>query len=397
MPKIAKQLSAFEISRLNQPGNHAVGGVTGLYLYVNEGTGRSWILRTVVGNVRRHVGLGGYPSVSLAEAREQAKRVRAEVSSGIDPIARKQALLKEVRDKKASTKTFEYAASAYIEAHSGGWKNAKHKSQWVNTLKTYAFPKIGRLPIREISHTDVLAVLEPIWEEKNETAARLRGRIESILDWATVHGFRFGDNPARWKGHLDVLLVSPGKIKKVTHHKALPYKETAAFIHRLRQHKGMVPLALEFAILTAARTGEVLGARWNEIDFEKFVWTVPAKRMKAGREHRVPLSLSCMSVLEKIESSVSDSLIFVSPRSGMLSNMSMLMLMRRMKVDAVPHGFRSSFRDWVGEETNYPRELVETALSHVLESKVEAAYRRGDALEKRREMMLDWADYCSRT
>ena len=396
VPKIAKQLSAIEISRLKQPGNYAVGGVAGLYLYVNEGAGRSWILRIMVGKVRRHLGLGSYPSVSLAEAREQARMLRTEVSSGVDPICRKQTMLKELRDQEVSAKTFEYAAAAYIEAHSDSWKNAKHKSQWTNTLKTYAFPKIGKMTIGDVTHTDVLAVLEPMWREKNETATRLRGRIESILDWATVHGFRSGDNPARWKGHLEILLPASGKIRQVKHHRALPYKEIANFLERLRRQEGAAPLALEFAILTAARSGEVRNATWNEIDFEKFIWTVPAHRMKAGREHRVPLSLSCMRILEKMDCSDLNSLIFVSPRGGALSDMSMTVLMRRMEVDAVPHGFRSSFRDWVGEETKYPRELVETALAHVLENKVEAAYRRGDALERRREMMLDWADYCSR-
>ena len=260
VPKIAKQLSAIEISRLKQPGNYAVGGVAGLYLYVNEGAGRSWILRIMVGKVRRHLGLGSYPSVSLAEAREQARMLRTEVSSGVDPICRKQTMLKELRDQEVSAKTFEYAAAAYIEAHSDSWKNAKHKSQWTNTLKTYAFPKIGKMTIGDVTHTDVLAVLEPMWREKNETATRLRGRIESILDWATVHGFRSGDNPARWKGHLEILLPASGKIRQVKHHRALPYKEIANFLERLRRQEGAAPLALEFAILTAARSGEVRNA-----------------------------------------------------------------------------------------------------------------------------------------
>ena len=393
MPKKAKELSALAVSRLTVAGNHAVGGVTGLYLYINDANARSWVLRIMVGDKRRHIGLGGYPDVTLAQARDKARVARDEVSRGIDPVVQRRALASQLRAQQAADKTFKQAAQAYIEAHGDTWKNPKHRAQWVSTLSTYAYPHVGQLAVRDIGQGHVLSILEPIWKTKNETASRLRGRIESVLDWATARGLRSGENPARWKGHLDKLLPAPSKVQKVEHHRALPIDEMPAFMQALRQREGLAARALEFAILTAARSGEARGAIWEEIDAKAKVWTIPAERMKAGREHRVPLSDAALHLLKALPRLADSPLVFPAPRGGQLSDMTLNAVMRRMQVDAVPHGFRSTFRDWVAERTNHPRELAEQALAHTLESKVEAAYRRGDALEKRRGMMQEWAEF----
>lgn len=397
MARKAKDLSALEVGRLSTPGNHAVGGVAGLYLYVNDSAARSWILRIMVGGKRRHMGLGGFPDVSLSQAKEKARKARDDVSAGIDPILERQRVAMQLRAQQAIEKTFEQAALGYLAAHGDSWKNPKHRAQWESTLKTYAYPIMGSLSVRDIVQEHVLNVLEPIWKIKNETASRLRGRIETVLDWATVRKYRSGDNPARWKGHLDKLLPAPSKVKKVEHHRAVPFKELSTFMTGLAQRDGNAARALEFAVLTAARSGEVRGATWSEINFETEVWTVPADRMKAKKEHRVPLSAAAIQVMKKAVRLEDSDLIFPAPRGSMLSDMSLTAVMRRMKVDAVPHGFRSTFRDWAGECTTYPRDIAEQALAHALENKVEAAYRRGDALEKRRSMMKDWADFCSRS
>lgn len=274
-------------------------------------------------------------------------------------------------------------------------KNVKHRAQWSNTLSTYAYPFIGKIFVRDISVENVLTVLTPIWKTKNETASRVRGRIESVLDWASARNYRSGDNPARWKGLLDKLLAAPSRVKVVEHHRAILIDDCPAFVARLRMQEGVSALALEFAILCAARSGEVRGARWDEIDFQAALWTIPKDRMKAGKEHRVPLSAQAMEILSTVKESDRIGLLFPAPRGGKLSDMTLTALMRRMKVDAVPHGFRSTFRDWVSERTNYPRELAEQALAHVIENKVEAAYRRGDVLEKRRVMMNHWGEFLS--
>lgn len=395
MAKKAKELSALAVSRLTTPGHHAVGGVAGLYLYVSGESARSWVLRVMIGTKRRHIGLGGFPDVTLAQARDKARAAREQIQSGIDPIAERRAMASQLRAAQASEKTFEEAAKAYIDAHGDTWKNAKHRAQWVSTLETYAYPHMGKLLVRDVAQEHVLAALEPIWKTKNETASRLRGRIESVLDWAKVRKYRDGENPARWKGHLDKLLPAPGKVQKVEHHRALPIDEVPAFMADLRQMVGTAPRALEFLVLTAARSGEVRGALWAEIDFESRIWIIPGERMKAGREHRVPLSDAALQVLKTLPRLHNNPLVFPAPRGGVLSDMTLTAVMRRMKAAAVPHGFRSTFRDWVGERTSYPRELAEQALAHTLESKVEAAYRRGDALEKRRAMMHEWATWCS--
>lgn len=395
MVKKAKELSALSVGRLITPGHHAVGGVAGLYLYVGGESARSWVLRVMIGRRRRHIGLGGFPDVTLSQAREKARAAREQILNGIDPIAHRKALASQLRAAQAREKTFEEAAKAYIDAHGDTWKNPKHRAQWISTLETYAYPHMGQLQVRDVAQEHVLAALEPIWKEKNETASRLRGRIESVLDWATVRKYREGENPARWKGHLDKLLPAPSKVQKVEHHRALPIDDMPAFMVGLKEKEGLAPRALEFLVLTAARSGEVRGASWPEIDFESNVWIIPAERMKAGREHRVPLSGETVKLLKALPRLQGNPLVFPAPRGGVLSDMTLTAVMRRMEVDAVPHGFRSTFRDWTAERTNHPRELAEQALAHTLESKVEAAYRRGDALEKRRAMMQDWAKFCS--
>lgn len=393
MPKIAKELSALQVSRLTESGHHAVGGVTGLYLYITPTGARSWVLRTLIAGKRRHMGLGAFPSVTLAMAREKARAARSEVEAGVDPIAARSEVLKKLKEENLNAVTFESAANAYIEAHGDTWKNPKHRAQWSATLATYAFPVIGSLQTAHVTQAHVLAVLEPIWKTKNETAARLRGRIEAVLDWATVRGYREGENPARWKGRLDKLLPAPGKIQKTVHRKALTIDAVPQFMRDLHDKEGIAARALEFVVLTAARSGEVRGATWGEIDLDAAVWVVPGDRMKAGREHRVPLCAQAVELLQKVPRFVGNEHVFPSPRGKVLSDMALLAVMRRMEVDAVPHGFRSTFRDWVGERTDYPRELAEQALAHTLENKVEAAYRRGDALEKRRTMMQKWSDF----
>lgn len=394
MARKAKQLSALDVGRLTEPGMWAVGGVAGLYLRVNDKDGRSWVLRATVGNKRRDMGLGGYPDVTLAGAYEKARQARAKIDSGTDPILFRKQALSELMAQQATEVTFSQAAALYIAAQSDAWRNPKHRQQWVNTLETYANPVIGKMLVRDVNHNHVLQILEPIWKVKTETATRVRGRIESVLDWATVRKHRSGENPARWKGHLEHMLAAPGKLAKVEHHTALPIDETPTFMADLRKRDGLAARALEFAILTAARSGEVRGMTWGELDFQANIWIVPADRMKAEKEHRVPLSRPLIQMLASYSHQAATDLVFPAPRGGMLSDMTMTAVLRRMGVKAVPHGFRSTFRDWAAERTDYPRDMAEMALAHTVSDKVEAAYRRGDMLDKRRQMMQAWADFC---
>ncbi len=392
MPKIAKQLSDRAVAAIKTEGKHAVGGVPGLHLRVSAGH-RGWVLRVQVGEKRRDIGLGAYPAVGLSEAREKAREIHNGLREGRDPIAPRKHQRMVLAAQVASDKTFQWCSQEFLRSKASEWSNPKHKQQWENTLQTYAMPHLGHLSVALIDLPHVLACLEPIWGTKNETASRLRGRIESVLDWATVRKYRTGDNPARWKGHLDKVLPAPSKIQKVEHHRAIASDDLPHFMKELQQREGFAARALEFVIFTAARSGEVRGATWSEIDLEAKVWTVPAERMKAGKEHRVPLSGSALELLKKLPRIHGTELVFPGTKGQPLSDMALTALMRRMNVDAVPHGFRSTFRDWAGEKTNYPRELAEHALAHTLESKVEAAYRRGDALEKRRPMMEEWARF----
>jgi integrase len=385
-----------------KPGRHGDGG--GLYLEVKP-TGRAyWIFRFMLDGKRRDMGLGsakGPGAVGLAEARERAAEARRLVRSGEDPLR----LRREgaaTRAARARSRTFAETAELYMEAHAGGWRNAKHRAQWAMTLRVYAGPHLGALPVSEVETAHVAAALSPIWTEKPETASRLRGRIEAVLDFAIVHRWREGPNPARWRGHLDHLFPRRSRVRAVRHHAALPWREVPGFMARLRGSEGVAARALEFAILTAARTGEVLGARWSEVDLEWAIWTVPEQRMKAGREHRVRLAPAAAELLRALlplrrAAGEPDPLVFPGQRGARpLSIMAMAMLLRRLgRGDITVHGFRSSFRDWAGEETHHAREVVEAALAHRLGDKAEQAYARGDLFLKRRALMEDWAAFCA--
>lgn len=386
MPKRADEMKPLDVKR-KPVGMHAAGGATGLYLRVAPSGARNWILRAVVGNRRRDMGLGGYPDVPLSEARERARQARRLIDNGSDPIGER----RRARLALRNALTFRECAAHTIEAKRPEWKNAKHAAQWSATLDTYAVPIIGSLPVDQVEVRHVLEVLTPIWEKKTETASRLRSRIESVLAWATVSGYRSGDNPARWRGNLDVLLPKPSRVSKVTHHRAVPVPDMPATMASLRTRPGTAARALEFLVLTAARSGEVRGARWSEIEGD--VWSVPADRMKAGKEHRVPLSKAAQKLLAALPRSANSDLVFPSADDRPLSDMALTAVLRRMEVDAVPHGFRSTFRDWASERTNYPRDVAEMALAHTIGDKVEAAYRRGDLFAKRTKMMTDWAAF----
>lgn len=395
MARKAKELGPLAVRSLTSPGMHFVGGVSGLALQVLPTGGRTWILRATIGGKRRDMGLGGYPDVTLADARAAARAARDKIRAGIDPIEEVRTAASALKAARVEAVTFKEAALAYIHAHEAGWRSAKHAQQWRNTLEAYAYPVIGSVLVRDVELAQVLAILEPIWTTKTETATRLRGRIEQVLDWATARGYRTGLNPARWRGHLDKLLARPSKVARVDHHTALPVSEVSAFMKKLHQASGMGARALEFAILTAARSGEVRGAKWSEIDLEAAVWTVPAERMKAGVEHRVPLSAPALGLLSALPRMAGTDVVFPAPRGGVLSDMTLTAVLRRLNVDAVPHGFRSTFRDWAAEQTNYPHDVAEMALAHTIANKVEAAYRRGDLFEKRRLMMAEWAKFCA--
>lgn len=395
MARKAFEMGALAASRIRTPGLHFVGGVAGLALQVLPTGGRSWVLRMTVGAKRRDMGLGGFPDVTLAAARDAARIARAKVKQGIDPIEEAKGNVSLLKASQASAVTFRQCALKYIETHESTWKNPKSPSQWRNTLETYAYPVMGELLVRDVELTHVIAALEPIWTDKTATATRLRGRIEKVLDWATVRQYRHGLNPARWKGHLDTLLAAPKKISKTKHHQALPVSDTGAFMQRLRKTSGNGAKALEFAILTAVRSGEVRGALWSEIDLGAAVWTIPAERMKMEIEHRVPLSDAALDILRAQPRIAGNPRVFPAPRGGLLSDMTLTLILRRMAVPAVPHGFRSTFRDWAAERTNYPRDAAEMALAHAIGDKVEAAYRRGDLFEKRTRMMADWAKFCA--
>jgi integrase len=393
MPKKAKELSAIQVRKLTKPGLHAVGGVAGLLLQVTPSGARSWILRATVGNRRRDIGLGGFPDVDLAYARDRARETRELIRQGIDPVEHKKAMKAELIASQAKARTFAECARLYLAKKGHEFKNGKHAAQWRTTLETYAYPVIGRLPVDKVELAHIVQILEPIWTTKTETAARLRGRIESVLAYATVSGYRSGDNPARWRGNLDAVLAKPSKVKKVQHHRAIPWQEVGAFMVDLRQREGVAARALEFLILTATRSGEVRGATWEEFDLDSKTWTVPAERMKAGKTHTIPLCADAVRLLKALPRLDDSPYIFPAPRGGQLSDMALSAVMRRMSVDATPHGFRSTFRDWCAESTNYAHDVAEMALAHTIPDKVVAAYRRGDLLQKRTSLMRDWCRY----
>jgi integrase len=395
MGRIVEKLSALAVSRAKEPGYYLDGA--GLYLQVSKGLTKSWIFRFTFAKKQREMGLGPLHTITLAQAREKARECRSILLDGKDPLEARIAGKLDAALERAKAVTFDHCAAAYIEAHRSSWRNLKHASQWENTLATYASPVIGAMPVAAVDTALVVKVLQPIWKDKTETAVRLRGRIESILDWATVSHFRTGDNPARWRGHLDNLLSDPSRAGRIVHHAALPWQKLGAFMVNLRQREGIAARAVEFGILTAARSGEVRGTCWSEIDLDAAIWTVPAERMKGNREHRVPLSKEALTLLRALPRT--GDIVFPGRKhASMLSDMSLTAVLRRMdRGDITMHGFRSTFRDWCAESVanSFPREVCEHALAHSLPDKVEAAYRRGDLIEKRKVLMQVWADYCT--
>jgi len=397
MARTIGKLTALKVDKAGEPRMYGDGG--GLYLRVTPDGAKNWVFRFMLNGRARWMGMGPLHTVSLLEARKRAGEHRLQRHDGVDPIEARRAERLKLQLEAAKAITFKECAEGYIKAHRAGWRNGKHASQWEATLATYAEPVIGKLSVQAIDTALVLKVLEPIWTEKPETAARVRGRMESILDWAKVRGYRMGENPAHWKGHLDHLLPARGKVRKVEHHAALPYAELPSFLVSLREQEGVAARALEFLLLTAARTGEVIFARWSELDLLDKIWTLPAARMKAGREHRVPLSPRVLAILEEMHAHRhgDDGFMFPGGKAGRpLSNMAFLMLLRRMdRGDLTAHGFRATFKTWASERTGFQNEIVEAALAHVVGNKVEQAYQRGDMFEKRRRLMQQWATFCT--
>lgn len=404
MPKKAKELSALAVSKLKEEGRHAVGGVDGLYLRIADKS-RSWVFSYSIGTRingrgqevprRRYMGLGAYPIMPLAEAREEARKFRKMISDGIDPLENEQNRKAEATKQAEKRITFSDCSESVLSLKATELRNPKHLAQWRSTLETYVYPYIGNKSINDVTKADILSILEPIWLIKNETASRVRGRIETIIDFAKAREYFSGDNPAAWKGCLKPLLSQPSKIQNKKHHAALPYHEIAKFMNELHKQNGISARALEFAIYTAARSNEIRGATWSEVDFGKRIWIIPETRMKANREHRIPLSDQSIRLLKNVLRIIGDDLIFPSPRGKKLSDAAIPKVLKRMgRYDITLHGFRSTFRDWAGETTHHPREVIEHALAHQLKDRTEAAYQRGDLLNKRAKLMKDWADYC---
>ena len=395
MPKKAAGLTARMVQTEKKPGLYGDGG--GLYLQVAETGAKTWVYRFQIRGRRHDMGLGSAALFSLAEAREKAFAARRKVAEGIDPIEARRNERAAAALDAAKSMTFRACAEAYIAAHKAGWRSPKSLAAWEGTLRDYVYPNFGALPVQAVDVVLVTKAIEPIWSTKPETAGRVRGRIEAIIDWATVRGHRHGENPARWRGHLEKLLPARSRVAAVEHHAAIPYTDLPAFLIELRRQEGVAALALEFAILTAARTGEALGAVWPEIDLESCLWTIPGGRMKGRREHRVPLSDPALAIMRTLAAVRTGEYVFPGARSDRpLSNMSMLMLLRRMRRDEFTvHGFRSAFADWCAEQTTFPSEVREMALAHAVGDKVEAAYRRGDLFEKRRELAAAWSAFCN--
>jgi integrase len=401
MARAIGRLTALKVEKAKKPGLYADGG--GLYLRVTPEGARNWVLRYMLNRRPRWMGLGPLALYGLQEAREKALDARRKRHEGIDPIDARRAERARQRLDAVKAITFRQCAEAYINAHRAGWRNGKHAGQWGATLASYAYPIIGALPVQAVDAGLVHKILEPIWTAKPETAGRVRGRLESILDYAKARGYRDGENPARWRGHLDNLLPARSKVRKVKHHSALPYVELPALMARLLEQEGVAARALEFTILTAARTGESMGATWGEINWGEKLWTIAGTRMKGEREHRVPLCDRALTILREMKLSdnipnAAEQFVFSGGKPGRpLSNMAFLMLLRRMgRTDLTAHGFRSSFRDWAAERTNFQSEVAEMALAHVVGNKVEAAYRRGDLFDKRRRLMGAWANFLSK-
>lgn len=390
----SKRLTALTINALAKVGNYPDGD--NLYLRVRHDGSKSWAFRYKLAGKQHWMSLGPLRDVPLAEAREAARKMRNQLRDGISPLEQRRE--RQALATNAEGRTFDAVAKLYIDAHKAGWKNEKHGDQWTNTLKTYASPVIGNMAVGSIGLDEVLRILRPIWKEKSETASRLRGRIEAVLDYAGVHGWRKGDNPARWTGYLDQVLPGKTKVRAVVHHAAVAWADMPAVWEKLGAASSTSALCLRFLILTASRSGEARGARWNEIDLTAKVWTIPATRMKAKAEHRVPLSDAAMAILETMKplQTKPDGLVFEGGKKGKpLSDVAVSKALTGAAEGFTVHGFRSTFRDWAAESTNFPREVAETALAHTNKNKVEAAYARTDHLEQRRKLMEAWARHCS--
>lgn len=404
MGRQQQRLSALQVSKLTKPGLYGDGG--GLTLQITTGGAKSWLFRYMVAGKAYGMGLGPTHTVTLAEARHKALAARKQLLEGINPLTAKKQEQIAAKLVDAKMMTFDECAESYIATHKASWKNAKHADQWTNTIKTYASPKFGKFPVAQVDTGLIVKCLSPIWEEKNETANRLRGRIESVLDWATTSGYRSGENPARWKGHLENLLATISKVSRTKHHPSLPWQRMPEFMLALRTREGIAARAVEFAILTASRSGEVRGARWTEFNMDSKIWTIPAERMKAKREHEVPLSDAGITLLKSITRN--GEFVFAGTKEQQLSDMALTAVIRRMNGNDQPiwidtngegvtvHGFRSSFRMWVAETTSYPREVAEHALAHQLPDAVERAYQRGTLFAKRAALMSEWAGYCEK-
>jgi integrase len=404
MPRINKELSALEVKRLGE-GIHFVGGIGGLTLQVAEHNPElkrhpaSWVLRVYVGGIRRNLGLGSYPEVSLSEARQRAREIKAQVALGTDPVQEKAKIRAALRSEIAREKTFKECSEAFIAAHAKDYDNPKHAKQWETTVRNYAYPVIGSLLVRDLTLEDVLLVLKPMWGKKTETAKRLQGRIEKVIDFAISSGYRTTINPARWKGNLSLHLSPPSKIAPVKNFDSLPYRATPDFIKKLRNRTGPAARALEFLVLTAVRSNTVRQATWDEVDLDECIWSIPAANTKTRKPHRVPLSDEAVSLIRSLPKMVGSKLIFPSPRGKVISDMTMNQVIRRMREDgevnlpAVPHGFRSTFKVWATEQTDYPSELTEICLMHKVGDAVYEAYQRSDMFEKRRGVMQSWSDF----
>ena len=396
-----RRLSAKAVEKQRRAGHFHDGG--GLYLQVTRARAKSWVFRYTRHGRAHELGLGSLKGVPLAKARKLAQDAHELLAEGIDPIEHRRAKLAAEAANKAKSVTFRHCAKSYVEAHSPSWRNKKHTAQWSSTLETYAYPVIGDRPVSQVTTDDVLTILSPLWVEKNETAKRLQQRIASVLDWARVRNYRTGHNPAQWRGHLDKLLAKPSRVKQVRHHPSMPHADLPAFMAELAALPGTAATALRFAVLTAARSGEVLGAKWEEIDLPGKTWLIPAERMKARKAHRVPLSDTAVALLDALPRVEGNDYVFPSRGERPLSSMAMLETMRRLGFSPggqrgpyVVHGMRSSFRTWCSEKTSFPRELAEQALGHVVGDAVERAYQRSDLLDRRRKLMTDWSRYLER-
>lgn len=411
MPKVAKELTAAEVRRLERPGTHAVGGCAGLMLAVSASGARSWILRTRVGDRRRDFGLGGFPTVGLADAREKGRELRSKLAEGIDPIAERTAVRAAHVAAQAKRLTLREAAERYHATKETEFRNAKHRKDWLASLKRYVFLHIGDVPVADVALPHVLEVLNPIWQARTETATRVRQRLESVLAWATVSGYRKDDNPARWRGNLDAVLANPSKVKQKGHFPALPWQRVPEFMADLRKREGLGARALEFALLTAARSGEVRGMTWGEVDLKSKVWTIPGSRMKVGKPHSVPLPDDAVALLESLPRMEGVTWVFSAPRGGKISDVTILAAVRRMHHASlkaggngytdptdgrpvVPHGFRSAFKDWARSCASFPDEVSELALAHVNSDATRAAYARDELMPQRTKLMRAWAEYC---